>query len=238
MSDFKHTGLQSALKSDCIYYILLIFQFCTNFARIIQMPKIEYKEINHMKNYLHLFAVLMLFFITSGCTAALVGGGAAGGYAVGTDERPVDRMMDDSTITSRIKNEMIKDETVKARKIDVDTVRGHVTLTGVVETKAESRKAMEVARSVNGVKSVKNNLQIGKKTWTEAVNDNYLVSKIKSKLIVEPEIRSLNIDVDVHRGVVTLTGIVQSWDQKKRAIEIARNTDGAVRVVDNLKLHN
>jgi hyperosmotically inducible protein len=202
------------------------------------MPKIEYKEMSHMKNFLHLFVVLILILTMSGCTAALVGGGAAGGYAAGTDERTLDRMMDDSTITSHIKNEMIKDETVKARKIDVDTVRGHVTLTGVVETKAESRRAMEIARSVNGVKSVKNNLQIGKKTWTEAVNDNYLVSKIKSKLIVEPEIRSLNIDVDVHRGVVTLTGIVQSWDQKKRAIEIARNTDGALRVVDNLKLRN
>ena len=191
-----------------------------------------------MKNYLHFFVMLIVLLTMSGCTAALVGGGAAGGYAVGTDERPVDRMVDDSTITSHIKNEMIKDSTVKARKIDVDTVGGHVTLTGVVETKAESQRAIEIAEHVQGVKSVRNNLQIGKKTWTEAINDKYLVSKIKSKLIVEPEIRSLNIDVDVHRGVVTLTGVVQSSDQKKRAIEIARTTDGTQKVVDNLKLRN
>ena len=191
-----------------------------------------------MKNYLHFFVMLIVLLTMSGCTAALVGGGAAGGYAVGTDERPVDRMVDDSTITSHIKNEMIKDSTVKARKIDVDTVGGHVTLTGVVETKAEAQRAIEIAEHVQGVKSVRNNLQIGKKTWTEAINDKYLVSKIKSKLIVEPEIRSLNIDVDVHRGVVTLTGVVQSSDQKKRAIEIARTTDGTQKVVDNLKLRN
>ena len=191
-----------------------------------------------MKNYFHLAGMLILLLTMSGCAAAVVGGGAAGGYAVGTDERPVDRMMDDSTITSHIKNEMIKDDTVKARKIDVDTVKGHVTLTGVVETEAESRRAIQIAEGVNGVNSVRNNLQIGKKTWTEAVNDKYLVSKIKSKLIVEPEIRSLNIDVDVHRGVVTLTGVVQSWAQKKRALEIARTTDGAQKVVDNLKLRN
>ena len=191
-----------------------------------------------MKNYLHFFVMLIVLLTMSGCTAALVGGGAAGGYAVGTDERPVDRMVDDSTITSHIKNEMIKDSTVKARKIDVDTVGGHVTLTGVVETKAEAQRAIEIAEHVQGVKSVRNNLQIGKKTWTEAINDKYLVSKIKSKLIVEPEIRSLNIDVDVHRGVVTLTGVVQSSDQKKRAIEIARTTDGTQEVVDNLKLRN
>lgn len=191
-----------------------------------------------MKHYMHFFVMSILLLTMSGCAAALVGGGAAGGYAVGTDERPVDRMVDDSTITSHIKNEMIKDSTVKARKIDVDTVSGHVTLTGVVETRAESRRAVEIAEGVKGVKSVRNNLQIGKKSWTEAINDKYLVSKIKSKLIVEPEIRSLNIDVDVHRGVVTLTGVVQSWSQKKRAIEIARTTDGARKVIDNLKLRN
>ena len=191
-----------------------------------------------MKNYQHFFAMLILLFTMSGCAAALVGGGAAGGYAVGTDERPVDRMVDDSTITSHIKNEMIKDDTVKARKIDVDTVSGHVTLNGVVETRAESQRAVEITEGVQGVRSVRNNLQIGKKTWTEAINDKYLVSKIKSKLIVEPEIRSLNIDVDVHRGVVTLTGVVQSRVQKKRALEIARTTEGAQQVVDNLKLRN
>jgi hyperosmotically inducible protein len=189
-----------------------------------------------MKNYLHFFWVLVLLLTMSGCTAALVGGGAAGGYAVGTDERPVDRMVDDSTISSHIKNEMIKDSTVKARQIDVDTVGGHVTLTGVVETKTEARRAVEISEGVQGVKSVKNNLQIGTKSWTEVINDKYLVSKIKSKLIVEPEMRSLNIDVDVHKGVVTLTGIVESRDQKKRAIEIAQTTENTVRVVDNLQV--
>ena len=189
-----------------------------------------------MKNYLHFFLILVLLLAMSGCTAALVGGGAAGGYAVGTDERPVDRMVDDSTISSHIKNEMIKDATVKARQIDVDTVGGHVTLTGVVETKTEVRRAIEISEGVQGVKSVKNNLQIGTKSWTEVVSDKYLVSKIKSKLIVEPEMRSLNIDVDAHKGVVTLTGIVESRNQKQRAIEIAQTTENTVRVVDNLQV--
>jgi len=209
-----------------------LHQFCINESKY----EIWNRGDGDMKNYLHFFLVLVLLLTMSGCTAALVGGGAAGGYAVGTDERPVDRMVDDSTITSHIKNEMIKDSTVKARQIDVDTVGGHVTLTGVVETKTEARRAIEISEGVQGVKSVKNNLQIGTKSWTEAFNDKYLVSKIKSKLIVEPEMRSLNIDVDVHKGVVTLTGIVESRDQKKRAIEIAQTTENTVGVVDNLQV--
>ena len=188
-----------------------------------------------MTRYLGLLAALVMVF-TTGCTAALIGGAAGGGYAVATDERQTGRMMDDSTITTRIKNDMIKDDLVKAHQVDVDTVGGHVTLTGVVKTRQESKRAIQIASRQAGVKSVRNNLQIGEKTWGESFDDKWLGSKIKSKLVAEPEIRSLNIDVDVHKGIVTLTGVVGNRYQKKRAMEIARATKGARRVVDNLRV--
>lgn len=46
----------------------------------------------------------------------------------------------------------------------------------------------------------------------------------------------MDIDVDVNRCIVTLTGVVGDAHQKKRAIEIARSTDGTRKVVDNLKI--
>lgn len=174
--------------------------------------------------------------MTTGCTAAVVAGAAGGGYAVGTDERNSGRMMDDATITSRINAEMVKDSLVKARQIDVDTNAGRVTLTGVVETPKESQRAVEIAKSVAGVKSVKNYLQIGEKSFGEIFKDKWIGSKIKSKLIAEPELRSLNIDVDVNKSVVTLTGIVGDAYQKKKASELAATTDGVARVVDNLRV--
>ena len=178
----------------------------------------------------------LVMFLTSGCTAALIGGAAGGGYAVATDERQASRMMDDSTITTRITSAMIKDDLVKAHQIDVDTVGGHVILTGVVKTRQESQRAVQIATRETGVKSVRNNLQIGEKTWSESFNDKWLGSRIKAQLVAEPEIRSLNIDVDVHKGIVTLTGVVGDTYQKKRAMAIARATDGTRRVVDNLKV--
>lgn len=181
-----------------------------------------------------LILAVAIFF--SGCTAALIGGAAGGGYAAATDERRTGRMMDDSTITARINKALIKDDLVKAHQVDVDTIEGHVTLTGVIGTETEARRAIYLASRETGVKSVRNNLQIGEKSWVETFNDNWLGNKIKSKLIAEPEIRSLNIDVDVHKGVVTLTGIVGDSYQRNRAIEIARSTEGTRRIVDNLKV--
>ncbi len=130
----------------------------------------------------------------------------------------------------------MKDPVTKARKIDVDTLEGKVFLTGVVYTEEESKRAGEIAGSVPGVRSVRNNLQIGSRTFGRAIDDTVLGSKIKAKLIAEPGIRSLNIDVDVNNGIVTLTGIVEFTEQRKRAIEIGLTTPGTIRVVDNIKV--
>lgn len=173
----------------------------------------------------HLILFVAILFAISGC----VGTNKAG-------ENPVERMIDDTTITTRINHEMVKDEVVKARHIDIDTIGGYVTLTGVVGSRKESARAMKIARSVAGVKSVTNNLQIGSRSYGDILDDNLISNKIKAKLIAEPQIRSLNIDVDVYLGVVTLTGVVGSKYQKDRAIEISRSTDGTVKVVDNLKV--
>ncbi len=176
-----------------------------------------------MKKYLIFWAILL--FAISGC---------AGTHQSG--ENPVERVVDDSTITTRVNHAMLKDETVKARQIDVDTIGGHVALTGAVATRQESTRAVQIAQGVPGVKSVTNNIQIGERSFGVIWNDNVISNKIKAKLIAEPEVRSLNIDVDVYLGVVTLTGIVSSQYQKDRAIAISRSTDGTVKVIDNLKV--
>ena len=52
------------------------------------------------------------------------------------------------------------DELVSASDIDVDTNKGHVTLTGTVNSKAEADRALQIGRSVDGVKTVHSNLTI------------------------------------------------------------------------------
>ena len=164
----------------------------------------------------------------------LVISGCAGTKAPG--KNPVESVVDDSTTTTRIKHDMLRDKIVKARQIDVDTIGGHVTLTGVVVTRNEATRATQIAQRVPGVKSVSNNIQIGKRTMGDIWDDNLISNKIKARLIAEPEVRSLNIDVDVYLGVVTLTGVVSSKYQRDRALELSRSTEGTVKVIDNIKV--
>jgi hyperosmotically inducible periplasmic protein len=98
--------------------------------------------------------------LTAGCTAALVGGAAAGGYYVGKDERSADQIAADSAITSSVKTKLIADTSVKALDVNVDTRNNVVILRGTV-AKAEQRTAAErIARTVKGVKGVRNELQV------------------------------------------------------------------------------
>ena len=175
-----------------------------------------------------IYAILILALAAGGCAPAVIGAGATGAYKAGTDERSMGTMVDDSTISSKVKIELIGASEVKARHIDVDVLNGVVTLTGLVDSNAESKKAEEITRMVAGVKDVNNYLTVGSRSVGRVIDDGIIVGKINKDLIAEPNLRSLNIDVDANNGVVTLTGIVVSPEQKKRVIEIARSTEGVV----------
>jgi hyperosmotically inducible periplasmic protein len=71
-------------------------------------------------------------------------------------------VMGDAAITTAVKTKLLADTTTPGLKIDVDTSDGVVTLNGTVPNAAEKRRAIELARGTSGVKSVKDNLKIGK----------------------------------------------------------------------------
>ena len=71
-------------------------------------------------------------------------------------------VIDEAAITTKIKAEYAKDKTVSAMKIHVDTDKGGVVkLTGNAQSKEEAAKAEQIAKSVNGVTSVKNEITVG-----------------------------------------------------------------------------
>lgn len=74
--------------------------------------------------------------------------------------KTVGETIDDTTITTRVKTAMLNDPAVGGLKIDVDTFKGAVTLSGSVKSDAERQQAIALARRVSGVTQVKDNLQV------------------------------------------------------------------------------
>jgi hyperosmotically inducible periplasmic protein len=95
-------------------------------------------------------AAALVLMIT--CTAPLLSACAS--------DAAVSRTIDDATITTRVKTALLNDPALDATKIDVDTSAGVVTLRGVVKSREEETKAIELTRRVTGVKDVKSSLQV------------------------------------------------------------------------------
>jgi osmotically-inducible protein OsmY len=68
--------------------------------------------------------------------------------------------IDDSMITTKVKAAFAGDPTVKATQVQVETFKGTVQLSGFVDSRESAQRAMELARGVKGVKSVKNDTVI------------------------------------------------------------------------------
>jgi hyperosmotically inducible protein len=68
----------------------------------------------------------------------------------------------------------------------------------------------------------------------DKVDDAAITTKVKTALMAEPGLRSLEINVDTRDNVVTLNGTVDSQEKKQRAMQIAQGVEGVKSVSDNL----
>jgi len=75
---------------------------------------------------------------------------------------------------------------------------------------------------------------VGAETAGRAVADASLTSKIKAKMALDDRVSAATIDVDTAGSVVTLSGRVASQDERTRALQLAKETDGVTSVVDRL----
>ena len=66
----------------------------------------------------------------------------------------------DSAVTTKVKTAMLRESSLKSTEIGVETYKGTVQLSGFVGSNAEIHKAGDVARGVEGVMSVKNDLRL------------------------------------------------------------------------------
>jgi osmotically-inducible protein OsmY len=84
----------------------------------------------------------------------------AAGCAKAKDSPARAEAMDDAVLSTKVKTAFINDLVIGEARIDVETSKGVVTLSGRVKSKDEETKAVELARTVKGVTDVKSTLQI------------------------------------------------------------------------------
>jgi hyperosmotically inducible protein len=174
----------------------------------------------------------------SGVVTSLVLAMALAGCAGTAAHRSTGEAVDDSVINTRVKTALISNDQTKARQIDVEVYRGDVQLNGFVDSEAARASAVATAKGIEGVQSVKNNLQIrdADRSTGQAMDDALISTKVKTALVGDSRTKAYQIEVATNSGIVELGGFVDSAEAKQVASEVASQVEGVSSVRNRLQL--
>jgi hyperosmotically inducible protein len=140
----------------------------------------------------------------------------------------------DTALTTKVKTALTGDRAVKARDIEVETRDGVVQLSGFVDSEDARTAAVLRARAVDGVAEVRNDLSIrtDDRPAQEPVSDTVIAARVRDSLGNVKLADDSDVNVEVSKGVVQLSGFVESVEEKARAGDAASAVAG-VRDVEN-----
>ena len=162
------------------------------------------------------FAIMAVFFF-------MLAGGGTGLAALDVT---------DTNIEIAIEDALMQDQGVPSYLVDVSCTNGVVTLTGSVGNLLAKERALAIAETVKGVRSVINRIEVN--PLTEKTDPDIKTDVLQS-LAVDPVTELFEIDVSVDSKVVTLKGEVNSYIEKQAAGKVAKSVSG-VKQVKNLIL--
>ncbi len=132
-------------------------------------------------------------------------------------------------------------------KVEVDG--NEARLSGHVDSDVNKQLAEEIALSVDGIDHVDNRLEVDadkarekrdkeRSDLRQTVSDTAVTTQVKTRLLANSEVSGTDIEVSTDKGVVKLSGEVESSSERDLAYYIARNTRGVQRVDNDIDVRN
>lgn len=158
--------------------------------------------------------------------------------AVKDTSESVAEEMSDSWLTMKTKMALLADERISSMDVKVTTEKSVVTLRGKVDSQEVRQAAEEVARGIDGVKQVKNELTVVPKAARKSVDrqDDQIVKDVEKRLKQDARLKDVSIVVQADKGVVTLTGKAPTLEKSYRASQITHQVSGVRAVRNNVTL--
>jgi len=174
--------------------------------------------------------------LLSGCVPVVVGGAAVGATVVAQD-RPVSEALSDSKIHASIDKRLLEFNTDIFQRVDISVAEGKVLLTGLVPEPQHRLDAARIAWQPDGVKEVINEIEVkDKSTLSDATRDTWITTKLRSKILFDKKISSVNYTIDTVNQRVYLIGIAQSQAELDRVVAYARDIDYVRGVVPYVRV--
>jgi len=185
--------------------------------------------------YVRVLLLLLCAALNTACVSGIILGGAAATTAA-FDERPVGQHFDDVSVATEIDARLIAEKDMPSRWVSLEVIEGVVILTGYLPSQSHIDRALFIARSVEGVRDIDNQLHIGEPSLKSLFSDSWITTQIKSKFLNDELVSGISVHVETVAVRVYLQGVLRSEAQRYRAMELTRSVKGVTAIVDLLRL--
>ena len=186
-----------------------------------------------------IFSTFLLFssaLALSGCVNAAIGIGTAA-VAASTTEKGLSTSVSDSVIQAKLSDSFIQTSQSLFLNVETSVNNGSVLLTGKLKTQDEKITATRLSWEIKGVREVINEIQLsGTSSLKSSAKDLAASAQLRAALIRDPEISSLNFSIDVVNGIVYLSGVAETEQERERVVAHAQELRFAKQVVSYIIL--
>jgi hyperosmotically inducible protein len=175
-------------------------------------------------------------YVLTLCTALVIGGALITGSANALGKADEKTPINDSWLTSKTKIALFADARVKGSEINVETTQGLVMIRGKVDSDAAKQAAEGIAKGIDGVKSVKNELQVVAPSKREAIDDKdaSITTRVNEQIAKDAYLKNAGIHAQTNAGVVSLSGEVSNLMTSAQASWTAWQVPGVKSVKNDL----
>ena len=175
-------------------------------------------------------------YILTLCTALVIGGALITGSAHAVNKADEKTPITDTWLTSKTKIALFADARVKGSEISVETSQGSVMIRGKVDSDEAKQAAEGIAKGIDGVKSVKNELQVVAPAKREAIDDKdaSITTRVNAQIAKDSSLKDAGIHAQTSAGVVSLSGEVSSLMTSAQASWTAWQGPGVKSVKNDL----
>jgi osmotically-inducible protein OsmY len=183
------------------------------------------------------FAALVCLPPLTSCVVPVVAGGAAStGYVAG-QERGVNTQLSDATLRAGINDKWSRYSSDMQHQLSLSVFDGRVLITGTVSNPEWKIEAVRLAWEVQGVKEVNSEIEFAANSGIgDAARDNVITTRLRSAILFDSQIRSVNYTIDTVNGSVYISGSARTQGELDKVTNYARNIPNAKRVVSYVRI--
>tara|TARA_B100002052_G_scaffold8687_1_gene7269 strand:+ start:2984 stop:3577 length:594 start_codon:yes stop_codon:yes gene_type:complete len=169
-----------------------------------------------------ILSIFLLLILTS-CVGTSSTGIFGTGVSIAFDPRTVGTQIDDSIMQKNLSAKLINMNTNYILSVKTKVLDGRIFITGKVDTVEEKLKITKLGWEIKGARSVKNDLQIKEKfDFQRAAKDLLITSQLRTAIITNKKIKSVNYNIDTYKKKIYIYGIAENEEERSEVINEAK----------------